>query len=245
MTSVIGNTAKVYCLRWLRDHAQNRDSLSILDLGCGTASYFLDLLREFPQIRYVGIEPSPQACDIARQNLDGLNATIHNDFAYDVYGRLVDEQFDVIVSFSVFEHVVQRQRYLNSIAEVLKADGRVLMNYDSGHFKHPSSWKERAKNIIGPLLTTVGNERYYQRFVKEADFQQMLCQAGLVAEDDKVFNTQLKGIHKSIPAQHQAEHLERWLAHELWLNELGIQYHDGLAKAYSTRNFILKKQVQD
>lgn len=111
-----------------------------------------------------------------------------------------------------------------------------------GHFVHPGGLKERAKNIIGPLLAHFGIEQYYQRFVKETDFHQMVSRAGLSIAEAKSFNTMMKGIHKLVPEAHQDEHLQRWLEYELWLNEIGTPYRDENAKYWVTRNFTLRKQ---
>ena len=36
------------------------------------------------------------------------------------------------------------------------------------------------------------------------------------------------------------EFMDRWLAYELELNELGIEYRDELASIFRTRNFVLE-----
>jgi 2-polyprenyl-3-methyl-5-hydroxy-6-metoxy-1,4-benzoquinol methylase len=237
-----GNSAKLYCLNWIEAYIkQHGAALRILDLGSGESGGFVKLLHRYPEVQYVGIEPSAAACNIARKLLPEQQATIINDYAYDIFGRLVHEPFDVIVSFSVMEHVVQRQRHLTSAAACMDKNSHFLINYDAGHFVYPKHLKERAKNVIGPMLAWFGIERYYQRFVKEADFHKMAAQAGLVISEAKSFNTHCKGIHKGVPAAHQDEHMRRWLEYELWLNEVGVSYHDGDAKTWVTRNFILRK----
>ena len=146
----------------------------------------------------------------------------------------------MVVSFSALEHVYRRQKYLDSAAACLKSDGDFLINYDSGHFVMPGSFKERVKNRVGPAMARIGVERYYQSFVMESDFHAMLESAGLTVIEAKSFNTRLKGIHKIIPEVYREEHMARWLAYEEWLNELGIAYRDDLAKIWTTRNFILR-----
>jgi 2-polyprenyl-3-methyl-5-hydroxy-6-metoxy-1,4-benzoquinol methylase len=237
-----GNSAKLYCLNWIENYInQHGAAVRILDLGSGTSGNFVTLLKRYPQVQYVGIEPSAEACAIARKQLPEEQATILNDYAYDMFGRLVHEPFDIIVSFSVLEHVVQRLRYLTSAAACMGKDSHFLINYDAGHFVYPKHLKERAKNILGPILARFGIERYYQRFVKEADFHKLVAQAGMVISEAKSFNTHCKGIHKGVPAAHQDEHMCRWLEYELWLNEVGVPYHNGDAKTWVTRNFILRK----
>jgi len=238
-----GNTAKLYCLQWIEQRARAHEVRSILDLGCGTAGNFVRLLERYPEVRYVGVEPSRAACEAARSNLTGRRAEIVQAYAYDV-PKLVAGPFDVVVSFSVFEHVHQRQRYLDGVCASLAPDGRCLINYDAGHFVQPAGLKERAKNVIGPLLARLGVEGYYQRFVPDQAFRRMVERAGLEILEAKSFNTRLKGVHKGIPPEHQAEHMRRWLDYELWLSSLDLPYDDGAARTWFTRNFILRRRSQ-
>lgn len=238
-----GNAAKLFCLNWIEQIIQQKgESIRILDAGCGRAANFIELLRRYPSVTYTGIEPNPAACVTAQRNLEGFKATIINDYAYDIMGRLVDSPFDIVVSFSVFEHVYRRQRYLDSVVDCMHDDGYFLINYDAGHFMAPATLKEAAKNIIGPLIAPLGMERYYQRFVPEADFRLMLDRAGLFITEVKSFNTRMKGIHKHVPDAHKEAHMRRWLDYELWLNELKIPYEDKDARTWFTRNYILRRQ---
>lgn len=236
-----GNAAKLYCLNWIEQYlaSQNRD-ISILDLGCGSALNFVKLLQNHKNVRYVGVEPSPAACEAARRNLSGLNATIINGPAYEIYGKVVHEQFDLIVSFSVFEHVYRRLDYLKAAKTCLKPDGYFLINYDAGHFVYPSNLRERIKNLVGPVMARFGQERYFQAFVPEASFQNMLAQLNFKVIEARSFNTQLKGVYKTIPAEHHAEFMEKWLDFEQWMNSLNMPYKDAQSRYWLTRNFILK-----
>lgn len=234
-----GNAAKLYCLNWIADYATDKSEVSILDLGSGRSGNFVKLLQQFPQVRYVAIEPSSADCDHARRATAGLNATIVNGYAYEVQGRLVQEQFDLVTSFSVLEHVYRRLDYLKAVKSCLKPGGTCLINYDAGHFVAPANLRERVKNVVGPLLARLGRERYFQAFVREADFQTMLGQVGLKAIESKSFNTHLKGVYRHIPAADRPEFMQRWLDMELWLNERDIHYDDSKARTWFTRNFLL------
>ncbi|MGB1285599.1 MAG: class I SAM-dependent methyltransferase [Aggregatilineales bacterium] len=245
MLTMTGNSAKLYCINWIDAYMQQRDSDSpvhILDSGSGTSAIFSDLLAKYPHLHYTGIEPSDVACDVARKTLPENRATIINAYAYEIADLVDRAHFDIILSFSVMEHVVQRQRYLDGIAAVMHPDSHCLINYDAGHFIYPKHNKERIKNVVGQILALVGVERYYQRFVKEADFRAMVAQAGLTIEEALSFNTSMKGIHKSVPPEHQEAHLQRWLDYEMWLNDIGMTYVDEDANTWLTRNFILKKK---
>lgn len=237
----LGNAAKLYCLNWIADRAADRASapLTILDLGCGTAANFTGLLRRFPTIHYTGVEPSAAACEQARAALAGHDAAIITGYAYDgIRPRLPHAHYDIVVSFSVFEHVYRRQAYLNLVRTMLAPGGYALINYDSGHFQS-RYWKERLKTRIGPLLARLGQEGYYQAFVREADFRRMVAAAGLSIVEAKSFNTALKGMYKHIPDAERPAYMTRWLAFEEALNAAAIPYTDDKAALWYTRNFIL------
>jgi SAM-dependent methyltransferase len=235
-----GNSAKLYCLNWIETYAQQKEGkISILDLGCGTALNLVTLLRQYPGISYVGLEPLKSAALAAERNLKGLNATIVHAYGYSAHERL-GQEFDIVMSFSVLEHVYRRIDYLRSAKACLKSDGYFLINYDAGHFVLGTR-KDRLKNLVGPVLARLGIERYYQSFVREQDFQSMVKALGLKIIDDKFFNTGLKGVYKVVPGAHQTAYMEKWLSFELWLNELGIVYDDSRARAFVTRNFILQR----
>ncbi|NQT04625.1 MAG: class I SAM-dependent methyltransferase [Dehalococcoidia bacterium] len=231
-----GNTAKLYCLNWIERYVVEKGSeVKILDLGCGTALNFVNFLRLYPQISYVGVEPSRDSCLKAQQNLSGLNARVVNSPGYHVHEKL-REKFDIVVSFSVLEHVYRRLDYLSSANACLKEDGYFLINYDAGHFIHG---KEKLITAIGQAIARFGIERYYQSFVKEEDLLRMLERIRFKIIEKKFFNTSLKGTYKVIPESKRADYMKKWLRFELWLNELGIEYDDSKARFFGTRNFIL------
>lgn len=233
-----GNSAKLYCLEWIEEQALKRKGgFKILDMGCGTAQNFINLLKLYSWIYYVGIEPLKQSYLQAKKNLNGLNASVYNVNAYELH-KTVKERFDVIASFSVLEHVYKRKAYLYSAKECLDDDGYFFINYDAGHF-HSRSLKEKLKNIIGPVLAPLSIERCYQSFVKKESFLKMVDEVGFRTIETKFFNTPLKGIYKVIPENLKNEYMLKWLEFELFLNELGIEYKDSLSANFGTLNFIL------
>lgn len=241
----MGNAAKTYCLQWITDEVNRRvedTPLTILDLGSGTSANFASFLEAYPQVGYIGVEPAAGACDVARQTLPQReNIRVINELAYDLYGRVIDEPVDVIVSFSVLEHVVQRPRYLQTAYDCLKPGGIFLINYDCGHFNPNRDLKEKLKTWLSPWMARLGMEGHYQKFVREQDFQQWIKQIGFETVEAKSFNTQLKGMHKRIPPQYKEEHQRRWLAYEEWLNTVVTDYNDSDAFLWLSRNFILRK----
>jgi len=100
----------------------------VLDIGCATGR-FLDTLTPFGDWELYGVEPSPYAAKIARQNTlltiyEGVLESTHfpNDY------------FDVITMWDVLEHVHNPLMTLQEIARILKPDGILVFrvpNYDS------------------------------------------------------------------------------------------------------------------
>jgi SAM-dependent methyltransferase len=230
----VGNTAKLYCLRLIDAAAKDAaGEFRIVDLGCGTGSNFVELLLRRPNVAYVGVEPSRGAAEEARRLLPG--AEIINKPAYDV--RV--EPAHAVVSFSVLEHVVDRARYLESVRANLRADGRVYLNYDSGHFVADADLLERAKAFASQVVARLGSESRYRARVREDELTALVAGAGLRITEARSFNTDLKRLFPLVPEERRASFMERWLAFELELNELGIEYRDDLASIFRTRNFLL------
>src|SRR6266545_6493192 len=216
-----GNTAKLYCLGLIdRAAAETDGEFRILDLGCGTGTHFVELLRRRPNVVYVGVEPERRAAEEARRTLPGVE--ILDESAYDV--RV--EPCHAVVSFSVLEHVYDRPRYLAAARAGLRPGGNVYLNYDSGHFVADAVVTERVKAAAGRLLARLGLEGRYRAFVRELEFRTLAARAGLRIVDEKVFNTDLKRLYPLVSPDRRDDFMERWLEFELQLNELGLEYRD-------------------
>ena len=228
-----GNAAKLYCLRLLDEAAARAGGeFRILDLGCGDGGDFVELVRRRENVSYVGVEPSQHAAAAAARALP--SARIVNAPAYDVR----NETADVVVSFSVLEHVVDRARYFEAVAANLAPGGRVYLNYDSGHFYNDANAAEHVRAVAGSVLARVGNESHYRAEVTSSEFDALLARSGLRIVDDKGFNTELKVAWRHVPDDQRDAFMESWLAFELDLNAAGIGYRPYL---YRTRNLILER----
>lgn len=74
--------------------------LNILDLGTGSGCILLSLLAERPQCSGVGVDISPKALEIAKQNAENLQLSSRVTFINKSWTEpnFIDGQFDIIVS---------------------------------------------------------------------------------------------------------------------------------------------------
>ena len=103
---------------------------SLLDLGCGDASQMAPILRGRPLKRYCGVDLSDVALQLARQNLDGITATV-DLVCDDMLGYLEETEglSDVIFSSFALHHLTtpDKQRFLNASHRRLSPGGRLIL----------------------------------------------------------------------------------------------------------------------
>lgn len=96
---------------------------SMLEIGCGSGN-FLNVMRQ-KGWRCIGLEPDSQYSDYARKT---FGVTIENSF-FEQFAT--DQQFDLICSFHVIEHVPDVNEFLNKIHALLHETGVVFLEYPS------------------------------------------------------------------------------------------------------------------
>ena len=69
----------------------------ILDLGTGSGALLLAALDQWPGATGVGVDVSPGAIEVARDNADRLGMTIRADFIENNWAKGIDERFDLIL----------------------------------------------------------------------------------------------------------------------------------------------------
>jgi SAM-dependent methyltransferase len=247
----LGNTAKMYCLQKIGELAARGSPLVLLDMGCGTGKNFPQFLDAYPNVRYVGADPHRPSIDEARKVLAGKNAELH--FAPGD-GFVLEGGADVIVSFSVFEHVpiARRAAYVQAVRANLKPGGIAFINYDAGHFTtetttrpHATAWMAMRQAVIqfvrNQLVERFGANVYYQRFAPETSFVRYCADAGLRILETKSFNTGLKRVFRSVKPEAREEFMRRWLDLELWVDANTVPYNDDLAAVFTTRCHVLSR----
>ena len=140
-------------------------TIQILELGCGTAKYVPAMIEKYPQLEYFGIEPIKASFDKAQQILNDIPRTkVTFQLGYDSIDGIEDASFDVVISFSVLEHVKQLGRFMDLSARYVKQGGLMVHRYDLGHaLYHCPLWNriKRKLYIRDPSITPPTNSQSF------------------------------------------------------------------------------------
>jgi SAM-dependent methyltransferase len=218
-----GNAAKAFVVDQILRRHDGRP-FTVLDHGCGRAVEWLRVLDEHPEVSLVGWDPDVAAAEAARAALSGRQATIHA-------GALpAATRADVVVSFSVLEHVHDKPSYLAQARRALGPGGDFYLNYDDGHFRvvfdtdDPRSSGREARrwlhNVVAPLLARMGRTGGFQRRVSATEGDRLVRDAGFRIERVWYHNVlALKALAKTIPPDRAQEFVRMWVDFEERLND--------------------------
>lgn len=147
------------------DLAEIEEGMDILDVGCGTGSLAVAARRDMgEQGNVVGIDPSSNMIDLARQKADKTGLRV--DFRVGVIEDLEfeAESFDLVLSSLMMHHLTDelKERGLLEIKRVLKPGGGLLIieldpgafslaTLVHGHSEQLSAELERTRQIMREL----------------------------------------------------------------------------------------------
>ncbi|WGG44597.1 class I SAM-dependent methyltransferase [Rossellomorea sp. DA94] len=119
----------------------NIQNNSILDLGCGDASFGKELIHKGAK-HYTGVEGSKQMVEAARSNLLEQNGTIYNETmeSYD-YPK---ETFDLVTSRFAIHYVSDINPLFQNVSKTLKEGGRFVFS-----IQHPLTTSSFASKQSG------------------------------------------------------------------------------------------------
>lgn len=217
----IGNIAKSRVIG--RVLADPRARLVVFDYGAGRGGDWPTILDRHHNIELHCFEPhGPSRQDLA-QRLAGSRATIHPEI------ETVALAADVIVSFSVLEHVYDRPRYLAHAKRLLAPDGVFHLNYDDGHFRtaldldRHQGFKVSIANYfqhrLAGLWPRIGRIGLYEARVPRAAADHMIAKAGFEIAAERYENlTSFKSLVKTLPEERRQAFTRLWLDVEERLN---------------------------
>lgn len=150
--------------------------VNILELGSGTSKAIANFLKENNRIKYLGIEPSHDAYEDAREEIGDLpNSKLENHLAYET---IKDSFFDLSFSLSVLEHVKHLDKFIEASVRSVKLGGYIIHRYDLGHALHPSSLKERFQVFLGNKFPSVLPEHKFVRYLDPEEVKREMERAG-------------------------------------------------------------------
>ena len=202
--------------------AESQDDIAILDYGAGAGSDWPLVLRDHPHITLYCFEPSRDAAHILSQRVP---VVIDESELADPPG-----QVDYVISFSVFEHVRDRKRYLETAKRWLRPGGKFILNYDDGHFRtkidlaQPTSWwpafKVEAVNRCASMLPYLGLIGKYQKRVVRRQIDALVAETGFVVAGERYENLEsMKRLASTLSDEELPDFCEMWLALENQLND--------------------------
>lgn len=101
----------------------------VLEIGCGMGDF---RQNTDPDCEYWGVEPVPEAAECAAQHLH----TVLVGRIEEVFDRLPDGYFDVIVCNDVIEHMVDHEWFLHSIPAKMAVGGCLVGSVPNVRYVH-------------------------------------------------------------------------------------------------------------
>ena len=151
---------------------------TLLDIGCG-GGILCEALTDLGA-KVTGIDSSAASIDVARTHAEMENKKIHyyaEDFlSYAKKKYLSKSRFDIITALEMLEHVPDPDTYLSCMAQLLKADGRLVVSTINRNIS--SYWKGivAAEYLLGWVQP--GTHQHAQ-FIKPSELYDMTKKHGL------------------------------------------------------------------
>lgn len=175
---------------------------SALDIGCGTGAFLSWLADRRADLHTEGIELDPARSQLARDR--NSNAVIHTGDALESL-RVIEDRFDLITLWDVFEHVPEPARLLRELAHRVTPEGCVYIQTIHEHSLVPRA---------GRLSYTASGGRltYGVRRTHEAHHLVFFSREGLaLAARDAGFKTQLQWFDRLAHARMDGPAWLTWL----------------------------------
>ena len=143
----VGNIAKSRIIGEILDaHAATPSRSS--DYGCGDGGDWKRVLADRPDIRMVGYEPDQGECKRTGNACKGAGGNLHGGCDPDV-----GLSADCIVTFSVFEHVVDQTRVSRPCEAIAGSDWHALSELRRRPFPDPARFADVSTR--GPAFRTM------------------------------------------------------------------------------------------
>jgi SAM-dependent methyltransferase len=137
-------------LEFLREDGVDMADARVADVGCGDGIIDLGLVHQGRPRRLVGYDITPVDVDALRTiaTAQGVAGELPSELEFEVCGATSlpapDDAFDIVVSWSAFEHIESPEHVAREIRRVLAPDGVFFLQlwpfYGSQHGAHLDDW---------------------------------------------------------------------------------------------------------
>jgi ubiquinone/menaquinone biosynthesis C-methylase UbiE len=131
-----------FALRFLISAIEHFGIQSILDIGSGTGRGLLKIKTAIPDIKALGIEPSPELRTVGHSKGLSEGELIDGDAMDLAFG---DNSFDIVCEFGALHHIPDPQK---AVSEMLRVSRRAIFISDSNNFGQGSKLSRLLKQAI-------------------------------------------------------------------------------------------------
>ncbi len=163
------NQNKAYSEK-IKDNLQKKDFQNILEIGCGTGllgSHFIN-----QQNNYLGVDTSPGMLEVFDQKFNHYpNVRSAHLNLEDQEFNLSENPFDLILSSMAFHHLIDPQKVLFKLKQLLSRDGIIAiidLDEEPGNF-HPDSKSMGVHHFGFSHLTTMNwsENLHFKKYSRE------------------------------------------------------------------------------
>lgn len=199
--------------------------VKVLDFGAGRGGDWVNVLQDNPNLFLYAYEPAISS----RRELIEKFTGVENVQCISEDELKILKDIDYIVSFSVFEHVVDKRNYLKLAYDALKQNGIFYLNYDDGHFRGVLDFYrfDELKKVIREFIyhwrfrKGIGskNPDEYRHRVTLEEAGNLIKDAGFTIGSVRFGNlSNFKDLTKTVPEGSKEEFADFWLSVEDELN---------------------------